>query len=107
MESKFTGGLWGLIGLNLAQFFLVVLTLGLASPWTTCMKKKWYIEHTVLEGCRLEFDGRGFQLLGNYIKWACLVVLTMGIFSFWLGIKMKKWEVKHTHLCPSTAMIVR
>lgn len=97
MESKFTGGLAGLIGISILQFLLTVVTLGLGAPWAVCIKERWIASHTVIDGRQLFFDGTGGQLFGNYIKWFLLAIITLGIYSFWLTINMKKWAVKHTH----------
>ena len=40
-ESKFTGGLLGLIGISILQALLTSFTLGLAAPWAICLKEKW------------------------------------------------------------------
>jgi len=61
------------------------------------MVKAWEVKHTVINGKRLEFDGKATQLFGNWIKWLLLCLITFGIYSFWLSISMKKWVTKHTH----------
>ena len=96
-ESQFTGGLLGLIGINLLQVLMIGLSLGLGTPWAICMKERWMARHTIIDGKQLTFDGTGSQLFGNYIKWFLLTVLTLGIYGFWLDIKMKQWITKHTH----------
>ena len=95
-ESKFTGGLFGLIGINILGFIITLLTLGICYPWAVCLREKWYAKHTYVDGKQLVFDGTAIQLFGNYIKWLLLSIITCGIYSFWLGIKMKKWVVSHT-----------
>lgn len=97
MESKFDGGLLGLIGVNLLTCLVSLITLTIAVPWMVCYKERWISLHTVIDGRRLTFDGSGIQLFGNYIKWLLLTIITIGIYSLWLGIKMKKWVVMHTH----------
>ncbi len=97
MESKFTGGLLGLIGVNILQAIICFITLGIAAPWAVCMKESWIASHTIIDGRRLYFDGTGMQLFGNYIKWFLLTIITFGIYGFWMSIKMKQWVVKHTH----------
>ncbi len=97
-ESRFTGGLLGLIGINILQGLLIGLTFGLAAPWAICMKQRWIARHTVIDGRQLIFDGTGSQLFGNYIKWFLLTIITLGIYGFWLDIKMKQWITKHTHM---------
>lgn len=96
-ESKFTGSLLGLIIINIICVLISILTLGLGIPWAVCLKESWYAERTVIDGKELYFDGNGFQLFGNYIKWFLLTIITLGIYSFWLVIKMKQWVIKHTH----------
>ena len=97
-ESKFTGGLLGLVGINILQSLIMFFTLGLAVPWAVCIKQRWIAKHTILDGRQVYFDGTGGQLFGNYIKWFLLTIITIGIYGFWLDIKMKQWIVKHTHL---------
>ena len=87
MESKFDGGLLGLIGIGILQGLLIVFTLGFGAPWAVCMKERWYADHTTIEGRRLTFDGTGGQLFGNYIKWFLLTIITLGIYGLWLSIK--------------------
>ncbi|MGN0812371.1 MAG: DUF898 family protein [Candidatus Coproplasma sp.] len=98
MESKFDGGLLGLIGINILKMLLTIITIGLGTPWAVCMSERWYANHTVIDGRRLTFDGKGGQLFGKYILWMLLTIVTIGIYSFWLGIKMKKWVISHTHV---------
>ena len=98
MESKFTGGLLGLILIGILQGLITFFTLGLGTPWAVCLKEKWLAEHTVIDGQKCTFDGTGGQLFGNYIKWFLLTLITCGIYGFWLSIKMKQWVTKHTHL---------
>ena len=97
MESKFTGGLLGLIGIGILQGIIIFLTLGLGLPWAVCLKEKWMAEHTIIDETQLTFDGTGLQLFGQYIKWWFLCLITFGIYGFWLTIKMKQWVVSHTH----------
>lgn len=97
MKSEFTGGLLGLIGIGILQGLIIIFTIGIGTPWAICLKEKWYAEHTVIDGRRIEFDGTGIDLFANYIKWFLLTIITFGIYSFWLVIKMKKWVVSHTH----------
>ena len=97
-ESEFTGGLLGLVCVNILQYLLILVTFGLGAPWAVCMKARWMADHTILDGRRTYFNGTGGQLFGNYIKWFLLTVITFGIYGFWLHIKMKQWLVRHTHL---------
>ncbi len=97
MESKFTGGLLGLIGIGILSAILTTITLGLGTPWAICLTESWMAKHTVIDGHQLKFDGTGGQLFGKFIVWFLLTVITFGIYGFWLSIKMKQWVVSHTH----------
>lgn len=95
-ESYFDGHtiqlfLWRLLGL-----FLCVITLSIAFPWTMCMVYRWEAKHTVINGYRLSFNGKGGQLFGRYMLWLLLTILTVGIFLICLANKIKKWKIKHT-----------
>ena len=78
-ESQFTGGLLGLIGINILQAILIGITLGIGAPWAICMKERWIAKHTYIDGRQLVFDGTGAQLFGTYIKWVLLTIVTLGI----------------------------
>ncbi len=95
-NSFFDGGLLQLIGWTLLGLLLTVLTLGICYPWALCMVYGWKINHTVIEGRRLQFTGSAIGLFGNWIKWLLLCIITLGIYSFWLYIALEKWKVKNT-----------
>ena len=98
MESKFTGGLLGLIGINILRVLLILITLSIGTPWASCMYHRRECKHTTIDGKQLVFDGKGGQLFGKYIVWLLLILVTLGIYSLWLPIKMKQWVVSHTHV---------
>ena len=97
MESKFTGGLAGLIGTKILQFLIIVFTLGLGVPWAVCKKQRWIASHTIIDGNQVKFTGTGGGLFGQYIKWLLLSIITLGIYSLWIPIKMQQWVAEHTH----------
>jgi hypothetical protein len=96
-KSEFTGGLLGLIGINILILALFVFTLGLGLPWCVCLKQDWLAKHTIIDGRRVWFDGNGLQLFGNYIKWFLLCIVTLGIYGFWMSIKFRQWTTRHMH----------
>ena len=65
-------------------------------PSALCMIYAWKINHTVIEGRRLKFNGSAIGLFGNWIKWLLLIVVTLGIYGFWVHIKLEQWKVKNT-----------
>ncbi len=96
-SSTFDGGAGGLIGVRLAAFFVTLITLSFGLYWAVCYTNRWYKKHTIIDGCRLNFDGRGIQLFGKIVCWTLLTIITIGIFSFWYVVKVRKWKVSHTH----------
>lgn len=101
MESKFTGGVLGNIGISLLQGLLTLITLGIGTPWAICMRQRWICKHTYIDGRQLVFVGRGLHLLGHFLLWGLLTVITIGIFGFWVPIKMQHWITKNTHFVPA------
>jgi len=95
-KSYFDGGLLSLIGWSILGFLITVCTFGICYPWALCMVYGWKINHTVIEGKRLQLVGSAIGLFGNWIKWFLLCIITFGIYTFWLKISLEKWKVKNT-----------
>ncbi|ASW42321.1 DUF898 family protein [Clostridium isatidis] len=95
-ESYFDGGLLELIAWRILGIIITTVTFGICYPWALCMVYGWKINHTVINGRRLRFNGKAINLFGNWIKWFFLCIITLGIYSFWLGIALEKWKVKNT-----------
>ena len=95
--SLFDGITWEYIGISLLSGFINLFTLGLLRPFCDNLMYSWRINHTTYDTIDMEFDGKGFQLLGNYIKWTFFTIITLGIYGLWVPIKKIQWEVKHTH----------
>jgi len=95
-ESRFDGGLLGLVGWSILGYLVTICTFGICFPWALVMVYGWKVNHTIIEGRRLVFRGSAIGLFGNWIKWLFLCIITLGIYSFWLGIALEKWKVKNT-----------
>lgn len=95
-KSYFDGGLLQLIGWSILGGLITIFTLGICYPWALCMVYGWKINHTVIDGRRLKFNGSAIGLFGNWILWLFLSYITLDIYSFWLGIALEKWKVKNT-----------
>ena len=85
---------------------LNLITLGIAKPFSTCIKLTWKYKHTVYDGRRLSFNGNGLQLFGNYIKWWLLTVITLGIYSYFVTNRMLKWQAVHTSLSEQSELVM-
>lgn len=96
-NSYFDGGLFQLVMYRIIGTIITVFTFGLGYPFALCLVYGWEIEHTVINGRRLQFNGKAMSLFGHWIKWLFLCVITLGIYTFWLNISLKKWKTKHTY----------
>ena len=62
-DSFFDGRMIQRVGIHLLGLILFVITAGLGFPWATCMVYRWETNHTIVQGHRLKFTGKGIQLL--------------------------------------------
>jgi hypothetical protein len=101
-KSYFHGGFWHLIGLCIGGFIICVITLGLAFPWVCCWFISWQTNHTVIEGKRLHFNGKGINLFGHFILrgWLLGIILTpltLGLYPvYYYCVSLRKWITKNT-----------
>ena len=95
-NSFFDGGLAQYIGWALLGGLITIITFGICLPWAICMIYGWRINHTVVDGHRMQFNGSAVGLFGNWIKWWFLTIITLGIYGFWVFIKLEDWKVKNT-----------
>lgn len=96
-DSYFDGTLLELIGWNILNVLITLVTFGIAAPWGRCMLLKFEIEHTVINGKRLKFIGNGGSLFVEQFKWIFFTIITLGIYAFWIPLKRAKWVVSNTH----------
>jgi hypothetical protein len=95
-KSKFTGGLLELIAVGIVQWLIIIVTLGIGTPFAIVFKLKWMNSHTYIEGRQLEFTGNALDLIFQWIKWLLLSFITLGIYGFWVGLRMHQWIAKNT-----------
>ena len=96
-DSYFDGKLIELIGWNILNILLTLVTLGIGAPWGKCMLLRYEIEHTVLNGKRLKFIGNGGNLFVEQFKWIFFTIITLGIYGFWVPIKRTKWVASNIY----------
>lgn len=97
-DVVFDGGAGDLFVTQLLAMFITSLSFGILFPWAICMLEKWKVDHTVVDGVRLEFRGAAMGLFGSWIKWWFLSVITFGIYSFWVIPALNKWKADNTYL---------
>ena len=95
-ESYFDGNTFQLFGWRLLALLLIIVTVGIGTPWAICMIHRWEAKHTVINGYRLRFDGKGGQLFGRFLLWGLLTIVTVGIYLIFASNYYKRWKQKHT-----------
>lgn len=95
-KSRFTGTTLQLIGWRIAGFFVTLFTIGICYPVALGWIYRWEVNHTVVEGHRLRFDGYASSLIPRWILWMLLSVITLGIFALTLPVRFQKWKVSRT-----------
>lgn len=96
-ESTWDGGVLDTVITSLLASLLITITCGIAAPWAICYMMRFVVDHAVIDGRRMTFDGTGGQLFGQWIKWLLLTIITLGIYSFWVIPRMYKWVASHIH----------
>lgn len=99
-SSYFDGGLLSLFGRTIVNVLLLIITIGLAFPWVYCRNVRWRDSHTVVDGYRVKFEGKGGQIFGHWLLWLLLFVVTIGIYGFWIPCKIRDFEARNSRLVP-------
>lgn len=96
--SYYDGNWFAQFGIKLGATLVTLITVFIALPWTMCWVYRYQYKHTVIEGRRLYFDGKGVQLFGRYMLWLLLTIVTCLIFLVFLLIRLRKWKTKHIRI---------
>ncbi|HHY50888.1 MAG TPA: DUF898 domain-containing protein [Alphaproteobacteria bacterium] len=81
---EFTGTRSELFGLLLRGYLLMVPTVGIYRFWVTTLKRRFYWQHTVIDGEPLEYTGTAMQLLIGFL-FALAFFLPVYITFFYLS----------------------
>lgn len=96
-DSYFDGGMLALLGWRLLAILITFITLGLGAPWAACMLYSYQFKHTVYNGKRLKFEGKGSDLFANVFKWVFLSIITLGIYAWFVPVDRAKWVISKLH----------
>ena len=105
VESYFSGGAGGFLGVHLLAALLTLFTLGIGKAWADKMVLQWEAKHTHIGGSPLEFNGTGGQLFVKYLLFVLLTPLTLGIYALFFPVIYLKWQMKHTEAVYQTQAI--
>ncbi len=96
--GSFDGDSFEYFGYGLLQALLLLLTCGLAAPWTITMIQKWEMRHAIVAGDRMTYEGTALGLLGQYIIIFLLTLITCGIYAPWGTVRLNKYIYSHTRV---------
>jgi len=93
--SDFDGSAWGLFGWSILSVVSIYL-LFIPFIFVYAPLNRWYDEHTIIDGNRLQFTYRGpaWPVLG----WSLFSLLTLGLGSFYAQKRILMWNLSHTHV---------
>lgn len=94
-----TGGQF--FGKLFVGYLLLMITLGIYTPWFICKIQKYFNEHTEIQGAsgslgRFDFKGEGGALFGQFLVGMILTMLTGGIYMAWFQVNLQKFFTGNT-----------
>ncbi len=96
-QSTWDGSVLDTVVNSIVASLIISFTCGIATPWAIVYIMRFVVEHMVIDGKRMKFDGTGGQLFAQWIKWFILIIITCGIYSFWVTPRLYKWICSHIH----------
>ncbi len=96
--GQFDGDSFEYFGYGLLQAILILLTCGLAAPWTITLIQKWEMRHSIVAGDRMVYEGTALGILGQYIVVFLLSLITCGIYAPWGAVRLNKYVYGHTRV---------
>lgn len=82
--ASFVGHGWGLFGVLLPGYLLILMTLGIYRFWQVTAKRNYYWSHTAIDGDALEYSGTAMQLLIGFLI-ALAFFLPLYVLFFYLS----------------------
>lgn len=96
-DSYFDGKFLEYLAYKLLAFLISLVSIGIAKPWADKLLLEYQINHTVYNGKRLKFEGKGTELFVLRFKWIIFSIITLGIYLLWIPLNMEKWVASKTH----------
>jgi len=100
VNLEFRGSWATLFGPILLATLLIVITLGIGTPWAQVYIRRKVLSNTYYQGQPLSFDGTGGQAFGIYLTILLLTLVTFGFYAIlgFANVRMLKWDAEHTIL---------
>lgn len=96
-KSDWNGSIVSLFFITLAKHVLSLISIGLLNTAYEICVYKYKIEHTIIDGKRLRFDGKTKDVFKIRIKRLFFGILTLGIYLLFNRFKFKRWLCENTH----------
>lgn len=90
--ASFVGHRWGLFGVLLPGYVLILLTLGIYRFWQVTAKRHYYWSNTAIDGDALEYSGNAMQLLVGFLI-ALAFFLPLYVLFFYLSTQAPEYVV--------------
>ncbi|MCX8058150.1 MAG: YjgN family protein [Spirochaetes bacterium] len=101
IRLNFYGKGENLLWINLVNFFLILITLGLNIPWAICRYNRWYYRNLSINDKRFKFVGKGSELFPLYFVVSLLSIITLGIYIPFGYCKIMKWLASKVEIIDS------
>jgi hypothetical protein len=98
IESKFYGGVLPIFLFCIWAPILLVISLGLATPFIVCTVIRWICNNSKIGGKSYRFTGTAMGLFGRWILWYILTIITLGIYGFWFIRNQIRWAIENVEM---------
>ena len=98
IESKFSGGVFPIFLFCIWAPILLIISLGLATPFIVCTVIRWICNNSTIGGKSYRFKGTAIGLFGRWILWYILTIITIGIYGFWSTRNQIKWVIENVEM---------
>lgn len=90
--ATFYGTRWGLFGVLLPGYILILFTLGIYRFWQVTAKRRYYWGQTSIDGDALEYSGTSMQLLVGFLI-ALVFFLPLYVLFFYLSTQAPEYAL--------------
>jgi uncharacterized membrane protein YjgN (DUF898 family) len=98
IESKFSGGVFPIFLFCISAPILLMISLGLATPFIVCTVIRWICNNSTIGGKNYRFKGTAMGLFGRWILWYILTIITIGIYGFWSTRNQIIWIIENVEM---------
>lgn len=103
VDLTFSGTGGDLFANMFVGYLLMIVTLGIYSPWFFCRMHRWFYMNTLVhvgnaEPIQLRFTGTGGELFVTMILGYILTIITLGIYMFWLQVQLMQFQAGNTEI---------